>query len=108
MNRRLIGRLLLAFALLWSQQAALSHTLSHLLKASRATSDAAGKPAKPLLKDPSCAQCLAHAQFFSALGNTQRSLVAVKPVSLRLVVPTTPDDCMMTVCMFQSRAPPQA
>ena len=107
-NRRLIGRLLLAFALLWSQQAARSHTLSHLLQSGPATTDAAGKPAKSLLKDQSCAECLAHAQFFSALGSAQRSLVATKPALLRLVVLATPNDCILTVCMFQSRAPPQA
>jgi hypothetical protein len=107
-NRRLIRRLLLVFALLWSQQAALSHTVSHLLQESRATTDAAGKPAKSLFKDESCSKCLAHAQFFSTLGSAQRPLVATKPAPLRLFAPATPDDCIITVCMFQSRAPPQA
>lgn len=108
MNCRLISRLLLAFALLWSQQAVLSHTVSHLLQANRATTDAPGKPLKSLLTDESCAECLAHAQFFSALGSAHPSLATSKPVMRPIVVLATLDDCIVTVCVFQPRAPPQA
>ena len=107
-NCRLISRLLLAFALLWSQQAVLSHTVSHLVQANRAKADAPGKPVKSLLTDQSCAECLAHAQFFSALGSAPRSLATSKPVMRPIVVLATPDDCIVTVCVFQPRAPPQA
>jgi hypothetical protein len=110
MSGNLIGRLLLAFALLWSQQAALSHSLSHLVKvqANRAVINAGGKPVKSHLKDQSCAECLSHAQYFAALGSANRSAAAVIPVSLRLVLSVTPDACIVTECMFQSRAPPPA
>lgn len=108
MSRRLIGRLLLSFALLWSQQAALAHTLSHLLQADRAASSTSGRPAKSLVTERSCADCLGHAQFFSALGSAQRSMAVDKSVPLILVVPATQDDCGMTMCVFQARAPPPA
>lgn len=107
MNGRLICRLVLAFALLWSQQAALSHAISHAQTASRAPATAF-KPGKPLLKDRACLDCLAHAQLFSALAGAERALGAVKPALLPLDVPGTADACLLTVCMFQSRAPPAA
>lgn len=100
MPRRLIGRLLLSLALLWVQQAALSHTLSHAHRA-RA-------PAKALVADQACADCLAYAQFFSALGSSQALQAAVRPAAPRLVLPATPERCLNTECMFQPRAPPQA
>jgi hypothetical protein len=96
--RRLIGRLLLSLALLWAQQAALSHTLSHGLHARAAS--------KSLAADQVCGDCLAYAQFFSALGTSQRLPTAARPAILRLVLPATPDRCLTTECMFEPRAPP--
>jgi hypothetical protein len=108
MNGRLLGRLLLSLTLLWSQQAAFSHTLSHLVQASSTAGGAPGKSSTSRLKDLSCADCFTHAQFFSALGSAHRSLETDKPAPLRAVVPATPENCIMTVCMFQSRAPPSS
>jgi hypothetical protein len=108
MTRRLIGRLLLSLVLLSSQQMAMAHNILHLLGARSLTSEGAGNPSKSLLKHQTCADCLAYAQFFSALGSAQRTVAAVNPVTLRLAVPVTPENCIVTVCVFQSRAPPQA
>jgi hypothetical protein len=98
--RRLIGRLLLSLALLWAQQAALSHTLAHALHAQA--------PSKSLAADRACGDCLAYAQFFSALGTSHTLQAAVRPTALRLVLPATPERCVYTECMFEPRAPPQA
>jgi hypothetical protein len=108
MTKRLIGRLLLSLVLLWSQQMAMAHNISHLLQASSVTPEVAGKPSKPLVKHQTCADCLAYAQFFSALGSALRTVAAAEPSKLRLTVPVTPENCIVTECMFQSRAPPQA
>jgi hypothetical protein len=108
MTKRLMGRLLLSLVLLWSQQIAMAHSISHLLRERSVTPAAAGKPSKPLVKHQACAECLAYAQFFSALGSAQRTVAVAEPDPLRLVVPVTPENCIVTVCMFQSRAPPQA
>jgi hypothetical protein len=97
--RRLIGRLLLSLALLWAQQAALSHTLSHAHHARTAS--------KSLAAEQACSDCLAYAQFFSALGTPQRLQTAAHPAVLRLELPATPDCCLSTESMFEPRAPPQ-
>ena len=94
---RLIGRLLLCLALLFAQQAAISHTFSH----------ARVKQAGTLVTD-SCADCLAHAQFFSALGSAQRVFAEARPSPRELIMPATPHACIVTVSMFQPRAPPTA
>lgn len=107
--RRFIGRLLLSLALLWAQQAALSHTLSHTLShALHAASGVGRAPSKSLAADQVCGDCLSYAQFFSALGNQQRPPAMMRPAALRLVMPATPESCRFTTCMFQPRAPPPA
>jgi len=98
--RRLMGRLLLSLALLWAQQAALSHTLSHALGAQA--------PSKSLAADRVCGDCLTYVQFFSALGTSQLLPAAERPAALRLDLPATPERCLYTECMFQPRGPPQA
>lgn len=103
--RRFIGRLLLSLALLWAQQAALSHTLSHAL---HAASGAGRATSKSLAADQLCGDCLSYAQFFSALGNKQRPPATARPAALRLVIPLTPESCRFTTCVFQPRAPPLA
>lgn len=108
MTRRLIGRLLLSLVLLSSQQMAMAHNILHVLGASNLTSKVAGNPSKSLLKHQTCADCLAYAQFFSALGSFQRRVAAAEPAQLLLAMPVTPENCIVTVCMFKSRAPPQA
>ena len=94
---RLIGRLLLCLALLFAQQAAIAHAFTHFTAKKSAT----------LVAD-SCADCLAHAQFFSALGSVQRAFAQTTPSPLDLALPATPHACIVTVCMFQPRAPPAA
>ena len=93
----MMSRLLLCLALLFAQQTAISHTYSH------APVKQAGMPVAD-----SCADCLAHAQFFSALGSTQSSFATATPSPRDVSLPATPHQCIVTVCMFQPRAPPQA
>ena len=94
---RLIGRLLLCLALLFAQQAAIAHAFTHIVVKQSAT-----------LVTDSCADCLAHAQFFSALGSAQRAFAQTKPSPQDLALPATPHACIVTVSMFQPRAPPAA
>ncbi|SHH19608.1 hypothetical protein [Massilia sp. CF038] len=99
-NRRVIRRLLLAFVLLWSQHAAFAHAVTHFSPVQRTAT-------KALLQDLGCADCLAHAQFSSALASPSRELAATNPVPLAVLTPATQTRCLSTVCVFQSRAPPQ-
>lgn len=103
--RRFIGRLLLSLALLWAQQAALTHTLSHV---AHADAGAGPAPSKSLFAGQVCGDCLAYAQFFSAVGNPQRPQTTARPAALRLPMPATAESCRYTEWMFQPRAPPQA
>jgi hypothetical protein len=108
MTKRLIGRLLLSLVLLSSQQMAVAHNISHFLGASSVTPKVAGKPSKSLVKHQTCADCLAYAQLFFALGSAPHTVATTEPGWWRPAVPVTPENCIVTVCMFQSRAPPQA
>ena len=94
---RLIGRLLLCLALLFAQQAAIAHAFTHIVVKQSAT-----------LVTDSCADCLAHAQFFSALASAQRAFARTTPSPQDLALPATPHACIVTVSMFQPRAPPTA
>lgn len=100
-SRRLLGRLLLAFALLWSQQAAIAHAIGHLPKHSRAAS-------KSLLPDPGCVDCLAYAQLCSAVGIAAHALALgtyTAPLPGALI---TDERCLQTEPVFEPRAPPPA
>lgn len=106
MSLSLIGRVLLAFSLLWSQQAALSHSVSHLVKAGRAQTTAVRKATKPLQLVPSCAECFAHAQFFSVMGSRLFFSAMKKSARLRLVFLAACNNCILKAFGFQPRAPP--
>ncbi|HEY0062833.1 MAG TPA: hypothetical protein VGC21_11975 [Telluria sp.] len=99
-HRRVLRRLMLCFVLLWSQHAALAHTVTHF-------SPVQSTATKALLQDLGCADCLAHAQFSSALASPLQALAATIPVPLAILSPATQSCCITTDCVFQSRAPPQ-
>jgi hypothetical protein len=100
-DRRLLGRLLLSLVLLWSQQAVFAHALTHVQQA-------ASTGSKSLLQDLACADCLAHAQLSAALGSTAPGFAIATPVPVAIILPATDTACLVTVCAFQPRAPPQA
>lgn len=62
---------------------------------------------KTLALDQSCEQCLAFAQIASALDTPYHSFPAASHASPAVVLTDTPAACQRTVCVFQSRAPPQ-
>lgn len=110
MNRRSIIRVLLSLVLLVSQQMAFTHAISHWAVSSNASAsprnDGAGK--KAAAHDQNCVQCFAFAQLASAVGSPFRTFPAIEAASSHQTAPATPADCLRTICVFQSRAPPQA
>jgi hypothetical protein len=112
MKRSLFLRVLLSLLLLVSQQMAVSHAMSHWTgtadKSAHVQVDSKHKPSKGLDHELGCSQCFAYAQMESAIGTSAYALpvVDVRPVHLALLVSSA--DCIRTVCVFQSRAPPQA
>lgn len=107
---------LLALLLLVSQQLSLLHSYVHTNDLPRplagklfgqAKAGDRGKLPKPALQDV-CAQCSASAQMAFALPTPVRFFVPVE-LAFRLVpAPRTPTLCLLTFCVFQSRAPPSA
>lgn len=110
--RRSIVHALLSLLLLVSQQIGATHGYSHwsaLQHAAAAVHQGdGGNSAKQLASDLSCTECLSLAQIAVAIGSPGLAfgvgLLAYGPVTL----PQTLSACARTVCVFQSRAPPQA
>lgn len=124
---RSLVHVLLSLLLLVSQQLSLGHGYTHwnevrdaLAQAATpagaqsvptlappAEEDGSGKPQKPGLRDL-CGQCAASAQVAFALPASIRRFI---PAALAYAVPSlpaTPGICLLTDCVFQSRAPPRA
>lgn len=112
MNRRSIIRVLLSLLLLMSQQMAFTHAMSHWANAANESAglqnDGGGKPLQGAAHDKNCAQCLGFAQLASAVGNSARTFFISEAGFSYSAPPATPADRNRTVCVFQSRAPPQA
>ena len=116
MSRSLV-HVLLSLLLLVTQQLSLGHGYTHwaeieetlVQQAVTGTTDDDddGKPPKPGLHDL-CGQCAASAQIAFALPVTPRQFVPAKLAYAAPVVPATPGICLLTVCPFQPRGPPQA
>lgn len=109
MNRNLFLRVLLSLLLLVSQQSAMSHAVSHWTGSADQTAQVAGNKGTPnnTADDAGCVQCLTYAQMASAIGSPSYLLPALDIAAVHQIaaIPTT--DCARTVCVFQSRAPPQ-
>jgi hypothetical protein len=109
----------LSLLLLFTQQLSLLHGVSHtngsrqaparaLLAQADAQLDASGgKLPKPALHDL-CAQCAFGAQLAFALPVAIRLFAPLDLVFARVATPRAPAICLLTRCVFQSRAPPQA
>ena len=113
MNRQLFFRVLLSLLLLLSQQMASAHALSHLagkigdvqqLHLSAGDEDVSAAAAL----DQGCNQCLGFAQLAGPLASTYRAFVAGDAAAVMVAARAVQAICARTVCVFQSRAPPQA
>lgn len=113
---RSLVHVLLSLLLLFSQQLAQVHGYTHTDEIREALAQQAvseqlqqpgGKLHKPLLHGL-CSHCAAGAQLAFALP---ASLYLFLPAELSfalLTAPRTPAVCLLTVCVFQPRGPPQA
>jgi hypothetical protein len=112
MKRSLFIRVLLSLLLLVSQQMAVSHAMSHWTgstdKSENVQFDGKSKPSKVVAHEHSCAQCFAYAQLASTIGSSTYVWPAVDVQWMHLAALAPSADCARTVCVFQSRAPPQA
>jgi hypothetical protein len=112
MKRSSFIRVLLSLLLLVSQQMAVSHAMSHWTGSTdesvNVQFDGKSKPSKVLVHEHSCAQCYAYVQLASAIGSSVYALPAVDVRWMHLASLAPSADCTRTVCVFQSRAPPQA
>lgn len=113
MNRQAIVRVLLSLLLLMSQQMALAHAMSHWTGSLEGAPlvhqvDDDGSLSAAIAQDQTCQQCLAFAQIATPLGSTPRSFAAADTASSALLATDTQAACARTVCVFRSRAPPQA
>jgi hypothetical protein len=111
--KRNIVYALLSLLLVLSQQLGIVHAVSHLsdgrhgtqLQQSQERADSS--VSKNLALDQSCDQCLAFAQIASAVGTPFYSFPAASHAAPVASLAETPLACQRTVCVFQSRAPPQ-
>jgi hypothetical protein len=112
MNRQSFIRVLLSLLLLLSQQMAMSHALSHWTGTLDGTQQLHqvydGDLSSAYAQDESCSKCLGFAQLGAPLSSTPRMFVSDDLVSSAVVANTARAACARTVCMFESRAPPQA
>jgi hypothetical protein len=112
MKRAFFLRVLLSLLLLVTQQMAVGHAMSHWTgsadTAARSQADGKHKPAKMVADDQGCSECLAYAQLASVIGSPAHSVPALAVAALDAASPFPAAVCARTVCVFQSRAPPQA
>lgn len=113
MVRQVSFRILMSLLLLFSQQIATSHVLSHWTSssaqiASLATPDTDSDTAASAGKDQSCNKCLMLAQFGAPLGNGVLSYAPPELPSLPVDGAAIAAFHARTILAFQSRAPPHA
>jgi hypothetical protein len=113
---RSLVHVLLSLLLLFSQQLAQVHGYSHVDEVREALEQQSvaeqaqqrgGKLPKPLLHQL-CSHCAAGAQLAFALPVSIYLFLPVKPAFALFALPRTPAVCLLTVCAFQPRGPPQA
>jgi hypothetical protein len=112
MTRQAFVRVLLSLLLLFSQQMATSHVISHwsgsLNVAALAQPAADDEQSTPLAKDQSCNKCLAFSQLGAPLGSTIAAYTAPAPGSQPVAAAPIVANHARILLAFQSRAPPQA
>ena len=122
MTRHAFVRILLSLLLLFSQQMAFAHALSHVagvltpatapMAADKAAANAAATQdselSSAIAQEKSCHQCLSFAQLAGPLGTTPPAFAAPELSDVAPLIALTSVHCLRTVCAFRSRAPPQA
>lgn len=111
MNRAFFLRVLLSLLLLVTQQMGASHAMSHWAGSdttAQSQADATQAPSNEFAHDQGCAQCLAYAQVSAAVASPAHALPPLAPAAFDPLAASRVADCARTVCVFQSRAPPQA
>ncbi len=113
MTRQVFLRVLMSLVLLFSQQIATSHVMTHL--SGPGAPAALPQPAaegddntRAIAKDQSCNKCLVFAQFAAPLGSGALSYAPPEPASTPVDGAAIAAAHARTILAFQSRAPPQA
>ena len=110
--RRNIVYAMLSLLLVLSQQLGMVHAVSHIADYRHGTEqvqdrdDASTNRGAAL--DHNCSQCLAFAQLASAVDTPSYTFPAMEHKAPVALVADAQQACQRTVCVFQSRAPPQA
>lgn len=112
MTRQVFFRVVMSLLLLFSQQMATSHALTHLTgsveTAALAQPAADSDKSRTAAQDQSCNKCLVFAQFSAPLGAKALSYALPSPASLPVDGAAVAAAHARTILAFQSRAPPQA
>ncbi|WP_229489540.1 hypothetical protein [Pseudoduganella namucuonensis] len=106
---------MLSLLLVLSQQMGITHAVSHLSdirngggqQQRQQLQDRDTSASRTLALDQNCEQCLAFAQIAAALDTPSYTFPVASHAAPVSVVTDTPLACQRTVCVFQSRAPPQ-
>jgi hypothetical protein len=110
--RRNIVYALLSLLLVLSQQLGIMHAVSHISAYREGTEqlqdrdDASATRGAAL--DHNCSQCLAFAQLANALDTPSFTFPTMEHKAPVVAIAEVPLACQRTVCVFNSRAPPQA
>lgn len=113
--QRSFVHILLSLLLLLSQQVGTMHGYTHandfqrggIERIAAEAETRSGKPAKGALVDL-CVQCAASAQMAFALPTVVRMFLPVDVAFNLQPAPRIPTLCLLTRCVFDSRAPPSA
>lgn len=112
MTRQVFFRVLMSVLLLFSQQMATSHVLTHATGSVEMTAVGAqlsdAEKSRSAAQDQSCNKCLVFAQFAAPLGSNALSYALPELASLPVDGAAVAAAHTRTILAFQSRAPPQA
>ncbi len=112
MTRQAFFRVLMSLLLLFSQQMAMSHAMTHwnapLEAAAQGQQDNQNDKSRTLAKDQSCNKCLVFAQFCAPLGPDAYTYAPPDAASLPVDGAAVAAAHARTILAFQSRGPPQA
>ncbi len=112
MTRQVLFRVLMSLVLLFSQQIATSHVMTHLSGpadiAAQVLPAEGDDTSRAIAKDQSCNKCLMFAHFAAPVGSGALSYAPPEQASLPVDGAAVAAAHARTILAFQSRAPPQA
>ncbi len=112
MTRQVFFRVVMSLLLLFSQQMATTHVLTHVTgsveTAALSQSASDSEKSRTAAQDQSCNKCLVFAQFGAPLGTSELSYALPASASLPVDGAAVAAAHARTILAFQSRAPPQA